>query len=171
MGGANSEVTGATTRVLIESACFDPVLIRRTSRRLGLRSEASNRFEKGVDRSRIVPALKRAVQLLVEVAGGRVASPIVLEKSGEVEERIIPVRHRRIVSLLGAEIREEKVMDISAGSAFPWKRRRASTMCGCLPGATISSIEVDIIEEVRAFTATTRHSGGSPPRVPRGGAG
>jgi phenylalanyl-tRNA synthetase beta chain len=148
MGGANSEVTDATTRVLIESACFDPVLIRRTSRRLGLRSEASNRFEKGVDRSRIVPALKRAVQLLVEVAGGRVASPIVLEKSGEVEERIIPVRHRRIVSLLGAEIREEEVMDIFRRLRFSVEKEESVYHVRVPSRRNDLSIEVDIIEEV-----------------------
>ncbi|MEW9031677.1 MAG: phenylalanine--tRNA ligase subunit beta [Planifilum fimeticola] len=148
MGGANSEVKDGTTRVLIESACFDPVLIRRTSRRLGLRSEASNRFEKGVDRSRIVPALKRAVQLLVEVAGGRVASPIVLEKSGDVEERIIPVRHGRIVSLMGADIGEEDVMDIFRRLRFPVKKEDNVYHVQVPSRRNDLSIEVDIIEEV-----------------------
>ncbi|MFS8514363.1 MAG: phenylalanine--tRNA ligase subunit beta, partial [Planifilum fulgidum] len=148
MGGANSEVKDGTTRVLIESACFDPVLIRRTSRRLGLRSEASNRFEKGVDRSRIVPALKRAVQLLVEVAGGRVASPIVLEKSGEVKERTIPVRHGRIVSLLGAEIGEEEVMEIFRRLRFSVKKEENVYHVKVPSRRNDLNIEVDIIEEV-----------------------
>ncbi|PRX42310.1 phenylalanyl-tRNA synthetase beta subunit [Planifilum fimeticola] len=148
MGGANSEVKDGTTRVLIESACFDPVLIRRTSRRLGLRSEASNRFEKGVDRSRIVPALKRAVQLLVEVAGGRVASPIVLEKSGDVDEKIIPVRHGRIVSLMGADIGEEDVMDIFRRLRFPVKKEENVYHVQVPSRRNDLNIEVDIIEEV-----------------------
>src|SRR5690606_7289489 len=70
MGGQSSEVTDQTTTILLESAFFDPAIVRRTSRRLGLRSEASNRFEKGVDPERIIPALSRAVQLLQEIAGG-----------------------------------------------------------------------------------------------------
>ncbi|GAA5344992.1 phenylalanine--tRNA ligase subunit beta [Planifilum fimeticola] len=148
MGGANSEVKDGTTRVLIESACFDPVLIRRTSRRLGLRSEASNRFEKGVDRSRIVPALKRAVQLLVEVAGGRVASLIVLEKSGDVDEKIIPVRHGRIVSLMGADIGEEDVMDIFRRLRFPVKKEENVYHVQVPSRRNDLNIEVDIIEEV-----------------------
>lgn len=148
MGGANSEVRDETTRVLIESACFHPVLIRRTSRRLGLRSEASNRFEKGVDRNRIVPALKRAVELLVEVAGGRVASPIVVESSGEVENKIISVRHERIVSLLGVDIREEDVMDIFRRLRFSAKKEGNVYYVEVPSRRNDLSIEVDIIEEV-----------------------
>jgi phenylalanyl-tRNA synthetase beta chain len=148
MGGADSEVKDGTTRVLIESACFDPVLIRRTSRRLGLRSEASNRFEKGVDRARIVPALMRAVELLVEVAGGRVASPIVVEGSGEVAERVIPVRHERIVTLLGVDIREEDVMDIFRRLRFPAEKEGAVYRVQVPSRRNDLHIEVDIIEEV-----------------------
>ncbi len=71
MGGAASEVRPATTRVLIESAHFAPERIRRTARRLGLMSEASYRFERGVDRDGVERAADRAVRLLEEIAGGR----------------------------------------------------------------------------------------------------
>ena len=75
MGGLDSEVTPETRQVLIESAYFNPATIRRTSKRLGLSSEASFRFERGVDPDGVIHALERAAQLRCEVGGGRVAGP------------------------------------------------------------------------------------------------
>lgn len=70
MGGLNSEVSDRTTTILLESACFNPVSVRRTGRKLGLSSEASYRFERGVDPDGTINALDRAVQLVCELAGG-----------------------------------------------------------------------------------------------------
>src|SRR6185437_10360992 len=72
MGGANSEVHDGTTTVVIESAYFAPASIRRASKEVGLRSDASTRFEKGVDPERVVAAAERAAQLMSELAGGEV---------------------------------------------------------------------------------------------------
>jgi phenylalanyl-tRNA synthetase beta chain len=74
MGGQESEITTTTTRVLIESAYFQPQSIRRTSKKLGLRSESSYRFERGVDPEGVIRALDRAAQLMLEVGGGRLAT-------------------------------------------------------------------------------------------------
>lgn len=73
MGGLNSEITQDTRRVLIESAYFQPQSTRRTSKKLGLRTESSYRFERGVDPEGLVRALDRAAQLMQEVGGGRIA--------------------------------------------------------------------------------------------------
>lgn len=73
MGGMNSEVTEQTTDILIEAAAFNPVSIRRTSRRLGIPSEASMRFEKGIDIASCDEAAKRAAQLMVKYCGGTAA--------------------------------------------------------------------------------------------------
>jgi phenylalanyl-tRNA synthetase beta chain len=73
MGGLDSEIASNTTRVLIESAYFDPRCIRRSSKKLGLRTESSYRFERGVDPEGVVWALDRAAQLMQEVGGGKVA--------------------------------------------------------------------------------------------------
>ncbi len=70
MGGLDSEVTDKTTNVLLESACFNPVSVRRTARKLNLPSEASYRFERGVDPGGTIDAMERAVTLMCEVAGG-----------------------------------------------------------------------------------------------------
>lgn len=73
MGGAETEVSGVTTSIVLESAYFDPLRIRPTSRRLGLRSEASLRFERGTDPDGVPAAAARAAQLFADLAGGRVA--------------------------------------------------------------------------------------------------
>ncbi len=73
MGGLNSEIYADTSDVLIESACFDPLCIRRTTKKVGLRSESSYRFERGVDPEGVIRALDRAAQLVAETGGGRIA--------------------------------------------------------------------------------------------------
>ncbi len=73
MGGLNSEVSDSTTTILLESAYFEPMTVARTARRLGLRSEASYRFERGIDRAGQVGALIRAAELIRKIARGREA--------------------------------------------------------------------------------------------------
>ena len=77
MGGLNSEIFSESRNVLIESAFFDPITIRRSSKRLGLSTEASYRFERGVDIDGAVPALRRAMMLISELAGGEVIQGII----------------------------------------------------------------------------------------------
>ncbi|WP_074033403.1 phenylalanine--tRNA ligase subunit beta [Exiguobacterium sp. AT1b] len=84
MGGANTEVDASTTDIVLESAYFDPASVRKTSRTLGLRSDSSARFEKGVDPERVMLALDRAAQLIVELGGGEIRKATV---SGEKESR------------------------------------------------------------------------------------
>jgi phenylalanyl-tRNA synthetase beta chain len=73
MGGLNSEIDPSTTDVLIESACFDPVCIRRTTKKVGLRSESSYRFERGVDPEGVIRALDHAAELMALTGGGKIA--------------------------------------------------------------------------------------------------
>ena len=132
MGGQSSEVTEQTTTILLESAFFDPAIVRRTSRRLGLRSEASNRFEKGVDPERIIPALSRAVQLLQEIAGGEVASEIHVEEIGDIEDVVIGLRHERLCNLLGIQIDPRRSDSISfVDCVLKWIMRMAFIKYKC----------------------------------------
>ncbi len=73
MGGANTEVVDATVNILIESAYFQPRLIRKTSKRLGLQTDASKRFERGSDPNSVIPALNRVTMIIQEIAGGEVS--------------------------------------------------------------------------------------------------
>ncbi len=104
MGGESTEVHDGTVNVLLESACFNPGSISRTSRRLGLFSEASSRFEKSVDRASCVAALDRAAALMAEVCGGDVAPGVVDAYPAPAEPREIVLRLDRMNALLGAEI-------------------------------------------------------------------
>ncbi|OYD08349.1 phenylalanine--tRNA ligase subunit beta [Paludifilum halophilum] len=148
MGGENSEVTEQTATVLLESAFFSPASVRRTARKLGLRSEASNRFEKGVDPERIVPALQRAVKLLTRLAGGNVASDLTVEKMGDIEEMTVRLRHSRLTEVLGVQVPETAVKDIFRRLRFDTETRDGVYHVQVPTRRPDISIEVDLIEEV-----------------------
>jgi phenylalanyl-tRNA synthetase beta chain len=107
MGGLNSEISEATTRIVLESAYFEPMTIARTARRLGLRSEASYRFERGIDRAGQVRALERAAELIALTAEGYPAGRIIDVEAEPARAREIIFAVRAIRSLLGAEITAE----------------------------------------------------------------
>jgi len=104
MGGASSEITGNTETVLMEAAWFDPVRTRRGARSLGLVTEASYRFERGVDPGGVVPASDRAAQLMVELAGATVGSPLLRAEGTLPVRRPIEVRASEVSSLLGVPL-------------------------------------------------------------------
>jgi phenylalanyl-tRNA synthetase beta chain len=104
MGGAGSEVSDATTRVIVESAIFDPVAIRRTGQRYALRSEASLRFEKGQEVRLARLGADRAARLVAEWAGGSVASGRVDTNPGEPGPRRVGFRPARVNRLLGTSV-------------------------------------------------------------------
>ncbi|HLG50826.1 MAG TPA: phenylalanine--tRNA ligase subunit beta [Chloroflexota bacterium] len=112
MGGADSEVTSTTVNVLLESACFNPVSVRRTARSLKLRTDASYRFERGL-RPELAPlALRRAVQLLLDVAGGTAASGIVDAYPRPVELPEIFLTPGEVHRVLGLEVPLPTMSDI-----------------------------------------------------------
>lgn len=104
MGGQNSEINEQTIDVLLESACFKPTNIRRTSKALGLRTDASYRFERGVDAAMTDWASQRCAQLILEAAGGCLAAGVVDAYPRPVEPRQITLRHHKVNELLGIEI-------------------------------------------------------------------
>ena len=104
MGGANSEIKDDTTEILIESANFKAESIRSTSKKLGLRTEASARYEKGIDINLVETAINRAAQLIEELGAGRVLKGIVDNYENKVEKQKIVVRPQKINSLLGVNV-------------------------------------------------------------------
>ena len=104
MGGQNSEVSEATTTVLLESAYFEPMTIARTARRLGLRSEASYRFERGVDRMGQVAALFHVADLLRQIASARDDGPVLDYEVRPAAPREITLDPKKLAALLGVEI-------------------------------------------------------------------
>jgi len=113
-GGLHSGVTEKTTRVFIESACFNPVYVRKTGRRHDLHTDASFRFERGTDPNITIWALKRAALLIKEVAGGAISSEIVDVNSSPVSHFEVDFNIHRAWSLIGKQIPEadiEKILD------------------------------------------------------------
>jgi phenylalanyl-tRNA synthetase beta chain len=104
MGGLNSEVTAETVNLVLESARFDGGTVRKTSRQLGLRSEASLRFEKEVDPQAVIPALNRAAALIARYAGGSVHEGIVQAGTDAVEEKVIALSMDKLNRYLGTEL-------------------------------------------------------------------
>ncbi len=104
MGGSDTEVRASTGVILLESANFSSSSIRRTAKRLGMHSEASHRFERGVDSEGTIRALDRAVWLLREIAGGVQVSAVADEYPGRIEPRTVQLRAERIERLLGVQI-------------------------------------------------------------------
>jgi phenylalanyl-tRNA synthetase beta chain len=109
MGGAASEVSASTTTVVFESAYFKPASVRRASKRLGLKTEASTRFERGADIGAQVIALQRAVALMEQIQTGRPAGGVVDVYPQRRERRQIHLRRERLALLLGAAVPDRDV--------------------------------------------------------------
>lgn len=114
MGGKTSEVTAQTENIILESAWFEPASVRRTSKRLGLMSESSYRFERGVDPDGVVKALDRAAALIAESCEGLVAKGVVDVYSAKFKPTDITFRIKKAQSLLGvgAELRDNECLEI-----------------------------------------------------------
>ncbi len=104
MGGQNSEVSDKTVNVLLESAYFDPVNVRRSAKSLGISTESSKRFERGVDPNGVDYALDRAAQLIAELASGEVAKGIADEYPKQIRPITLSLRPGRVKLLLGVEV-------------------------------------------------------------------
>jgi len=181
MGGAGSEVGPQTTAVIIESAIFDPVSIRRTAQRFGLRSEASLRFEKGQESRLARLGADRTAQLLAEWAGGRAAVGVVdTNPVDEVPQRVV-YRPGRVGRLLGQQIEGHEMSDalarveiaseaVAADDALtivPGERTALSADAGALvaivpPHRRDIQIEADVAEEIGRL----RGYEDLPPRLP-----
>jgi phenylalanyl-tRNA synthetase beta chain len=149
MGGLFSEVTAATRRVLIESAYFNPPTIRRTSKRLGLSTEASYRFERGVDPDGVIRALERAAQLMASLGGGRVLAGRLDEYPTPVPRPRLSLRLSRTNRLLGTAYSLPQVQELLAALHLPALAIDQETLVLQVPSHRGDlEREIDLIEEV-----------------------
>lgn len=118
MGGAASEVTDSTTTILLEAANFNPANMRRTSAALKLRTDASTRFEKGLSPELAIIGARRAVRLMVELAGGRAAQGIIDVYPGKERQRRITVTQDRLHRVLGVELPRSQVRQVLTSLGF-----------------------------------------------------
>jgi phenylalanyl-tRNA synthetase beta chain len=147
MGGATSEVQSDTTNVLLEAAYFASGRVRAASKDLGLRSEASSRYEKGIDRNRVYAAAKRAAALMAEIAGGRVAEGIVEAGKREVNTYTVKMDVSRMNGLLGTSITSEQTAAIFDRLGFSYKESDGIFEVVVPSRRPDITIEADLIEE------------------------
>lgn len=151
MGGQNSEIQSGTTDVLIESAWFAPTNIRRTSKSLGLRTDASYRFERGADIGIADWASQRTVQLILETAGAAVAPGVVDAYPAPVELRQVTLRHAKVNELLGTRLSDAEIesMLASLGLKASGTGGAAQPLIVRVPSYRVDlKRETDLIEEV-----------------------
>ncbi len=149
MGGENSEVSAETVDILLESAYFNPVSIRRTARNLKLATEASYRFERGVDPEGIPVALERAVRLMVEIAGA-VVEPGGVDVCGTLPDKpLLTLRVRRANDLIGTSLTAEEMAAILTGIELGVEEIHPEYLKVRPPSFRVDiEREIDLVEEV-----------------------
>ena len=147
MGGLDTEITENTKNVIIEAAVFDGVCVRKTSNKI-LRSEASNRFEKGLDPNRTYMAMERAVKLLSEIAEGEVLKGTEVYDKADKENKKIEITVENINNILGTKLSKDEIIDCFRRLAFECESKD-NTIIVDVPTRRIDiSIKEDLIEEV-----------------------
>lgn len=148
-GGKKSGVSQKTTNIFLEAAYFNPVSVRKTAKRHGLNTDASFRYERGVDPEMTIYALKRAAVLIQEVAGGKISMEIADEHPVKIEPVIVELSFENMNRIIGQHIEEEMVMDI-----LKWLEIKVISKNGAKLGLQIPPYradvtrEIDVIEEI-----------------------
>ena len=153
MGGASSEITQKTTRVVFEAAYFAPGQIRTTSKALGLKTEASTRFERGMDRTAPPRAITRALELVQVTGAGKATGAVTDVYPRPLQAKVIHLERARIARLLGMEVPDDAVMRILAALGFQVR------MAGDGWDAVIPTWRVDIHRQVDLIEEVGRHHG------------
>lgn len=147
MGGFDTEITENTKNVIIESAIFDGVKVRKTSKKI-IRSEASNRFEKGLDPNRTYMAMERAVKLLEEYAGAEIQTGTVIYDKTDKKDKTIDITSKNINDVLGTKISDEEIIKVFEKLGFK-AIKNGEKITVTVPKRRLDiSIKEDLIEEV-----------------------
>ena len=152
MGGADSEVTGSTRSIVLESAYFNPLSVRRTSRKLGLKTEASTRFERGTDGMLPGTALRRAAALLEQI-GAATQRATVIAGAADVALRAVLLRRERVSALLGVSVPDDQISRILVSLGFDLMAAPDGW------SVTVPARRVDVVREVDLIEEIARHHG------------
>ena len=147
MGGLDTEITENTKNVIIESAIFDSVKVRKTAQKI-VRSEASNRFEKGLDPNRTYMAVERAAKLLEEIALGTVLEGTVEYNTEDMQDRKIDITYEKINAVLGTVIPNEDVLNVFTRLGFEYVEDGKNITVSVPRRRLDISIKEDLVEEV-----------------------
>ncbi len=149
MGGLHSEVTAQTTQILLESAYFNPQTIRFGAKKIGMRTEASNRFEKGTDPENVLRALNRAARLIADITGGRVAGGVIDNYPKPLAPLKTSLRLNQVSRILGIAIDPEKIYRILTRLGFTILRDSTEIWPIIIPTYRRDvEREIDLIEEI-----------------------
>ena len=161
MGGFDTEITEGTTNVIIEAAIFDRVKVRKTSKKI-VRSEASNRFEKGLDPNRTYMAMERAVKLLEQYAGAEIQTGTVIHDETEKQDKTIDITVKNINDVLGAKISDEEIIKVYEKLGFT-SVKNGEKIAVTVPKRRLDiSIKEDLIEEVSRIYGVDKIQGTLP---------
>jgi len=148
-GGENSGVTDSTTSIFLESAYFNPVSIRKTAKRHALNTDASFRFERGINPDTVVYALKRAAIWIKEIAGGKIVSEITDIYPNKIEDFQVHISYEKVFKLIGEEIPTDTIKNILASLDIKINNHTASGLGLTIPSYRVDvTREADIVEEI-----------------------
>ena len=148
-GGLDSGISDSTTDIFIECAYFNPVTIRKTARRHGLNTDASFRYERGIDPNNTIYVLKLAAMLIKEVAGGTISSDIVDVYSKKIDDFTVEITHEKINTLIGKEIPAETVELILKGLEIKILKKTDTGYTLQVPAYRVDvQRDVDVIEDI-----------------------
>ncbi len=164
MGGAETEISKSTRTLLLESAYFEPTSVRSTSKKLGLMTEASYRFERGADPDMPVKALNMACRLIEEVGGGKCVSPLMDVYPLPYRPRRITIRQKRIAQVLGVSVPLDEAAEILDKLDFR-VRNVTQDSCVCEVPSFRGDVEIedDVVEEVARHYGYDRIPSDYPP--------
>ena len=156
MGGLDSEISSASRNILLEAAWFDPISIRRTAKALGMRTEASIRFERGADPNMAELASRRCAELIQQLAGGELLAGVVDIYPGKPKPGVLLLARRELLRVMGADVPDAEIEAILKSLGFAPKRtdktgansRGAVWECRQPSWRADVSREIDLIEEV-----------------------
>lgn len=149
MGGEHYSVSGGTTSIILESACFQPKTVRKSSRRLGVSSDSSYRFERGIDIDNVTNALNRAVELIIQTAGGKTSSDFIDIYPSKAAATTVQVRHDRVNRVLGTSFTPSDIEDKTTKLFFPAVSKNADSITVEIPHYRVDILEeIDVIEDI-----------------------
>ena len=173
MGGAETEISSLTKTILIEAAWFDPISIRRTSKALGLRTEASMRFERGADAEMAETASRRCAELIQKLGGGEVLAGVLDVYPGRVTPPAIELTRKELLRVMGADVPDADIEAILSALGFAPVRADVGANGGNHPAAAWTcrrpswradvTREIDLIEEVARLYGLDKFPARLPP--------